>query len=127
LQNAIDANKVMIFSKSYCPFCRRAKELIATEYPDVQKEIFELDEREDGDAIQSYLLEKTGQRTVPNIFVGKQHVGGCDAVTAAFEAGKLTPMIKAWCVAFFLHRSWMLTFPQTHVTCSNVQAATYQE
>ena len=88
LQNAVAGNTVVVFSKSWCPYCKRAKALLATEYPEVEPVVFEsvsnvvpclsgyrltvlyrLDEREDGGELQNYLQEKTGQRSVPNIFI----------------------------------------------------------
>ncbi|KAK7686590.1 hypothetical protein QCA50_010190 [Cerrena zonata] len=95
VESSISNNKIAIFSKSYCPYCKRAKALLTSEYPDVQTEILELDERDDGSEIQSYLFDKTGQRTVPNIFINKQHIGGCDSVIALKEQGKLTALVKA--------------------------------
>lgn len=85
-QAAIANNTITIFSKTYCPYCRRAKSLFASEFPDVKTEILEyvanvyllcnsshiphrLDDRDDGSEIQDYLQEKTGQRSVPNIFI----------------------------------------------------------
>ena len=41
LQNAISENKITIFSKSYCPYCRRAKSLLTSKFPDVQTKIIE--------------------------------------------------------------------------------------
>jgi hypothetical protein len=41
LQNAIDGHTVVVFSKSWCPYCKRAKALLATEYPEVEPVIFE--------------------------------------------------------------------------------------
>lgn len=88
-QDAIKDNKVAIFSKSYCPYCRSVKQLFASEFPDVKPTVYEyapstieerdladlpscrLDERDDGAEIQDYLYEKTGQRTVPNVFVSE--------------------------------------------------------
>jgi glutaredoxin 3 len=87
LQNAVDGNTVVVFSKSWCPYCKRAKALLASGYPEVKPVIIEcvpissflcgdrlmslcrLDERDDGGELQSYLQEKTGQRSVPNIFI----------------------------------------------------------
>ncbi|KAG5644971.1 hypothetical protein DXG03_007343 [Asterophora parasitica] len=71
VDSAIAENKIAIFSKSYCPYCKKAKALFAEEFPDVETKVYELDERDDGAAIQQYLLEKTGQRTVPNVFVSE--------------------------------------------------------
>ena len=80
-----------MFSKSWCPYSKKAKDLLKTHYPEVQPAIFEyasmfsllasayfdlrvivyrLDENDDGGkAFQDYLEEKTGQRTVPNVFI----------------------------------------------------------
>jgi len=78
VDNAIQDNKVVIFSKTYCPYCQRAKGLFKQKYPSVKPVIYELDEMGDGSEIQRYLLKETGQRTVPNIFIGQEHIGGCD-------------------------------------------------
>ncbi|KAJ7694840.1 thioredoxin-like protein [Mycena rosella] len=95
VETAISENKIMIFSKSTCPYCRRAKALFAAQFPDEKPVVFELNEREDGADIQNYLAVKTGQRTVPNIFVNKKHVGGNDDTQAAFKTGQLAQLVKA--------------------------------
>ncbi|KAG8919703.1 glutaredoxin, partial [Tulasnella sp. 417] len=83
VEDAIANHKVAIFSKTYCPYCRRAKELIKSfDLPEGEVEIVEIDIRDDGSAIQEYLKEKTGQRTVPNIFINKEHIGGSDDLAA---------------------------------------------
>ena len=56
--------------------------------------IIELDSRPDGNEIQQALAVKTGQRTVPNVFVGQSHVGGNDDVQAAYRSGKLSKMLQ---------------------------------
>ncbi|KAG6845563.1 hypothetical protein H0H87_007241 [Tephrocybe sp. NHM501043] len=94
-QTAINDNKVTIFSKSYCPYCKKAKALFAKEFPDVETNVLELNERDDGRQIQDYLLTLTGQSTVPNIFVNRQHVGGSDAVQKSFDDGKLVSLVRA--------------------------------
>jgi glutaredoxin 3 len=48
---------------------------------------------ENGTEIQSQLLKLTGQRTVPNIFVKGQHLGGCDDTLAAIQSGKFAKML----------------------------------
>ncbi|KAI0003755.1 thioredoxin-like protein [Russula compacta] len=75
-QNAIANNVVVVFSKTWCPYSKRAKALLTAEYPEVKPVIFELDERDDGDKFQDYLEEKYNQRTVPNVFINQKHVGG---------------------------------------------------
>lgn len=60
----------------------------------VDYKALELDEHLDGDAIQTALAELTNQKTVPNIFVNQQHIGGNDALQAAFKSGKLAQILK---------------------------------
>ncbi|CAK5276533.1 unnamed protein product, partial [Mycena citricolor] len=93
--DAITTNKIMIFSKTTCPYCRRAKALFTEKFPEESPVVFELNEREDGADIQAYLLQKTGQRTVPNIFINENHVGGNDDTQAAFKSGELKRLIDA--------------------------------
>ena len=63
-----------MFSKSYCPYCRATKQLLSSQ--GVKAYVIELDEVNDGDEIQSALADITGQRTVPNVFIGHKHIGG---------------------------------------------------
>ncbi|CDO73174.1 hypothetical protein BN946_scf185007.g229 [Trametes cinnabarina] len=93
VEKTIAENKIAIFSKSYCPYCKRAKALLTSKFPNVSTKILELDEIPEGSEIQDYLTEKTGQRTVPNIFINQKHVGGCDAVVALDNSGKLAALV----------------------------------
>ncbi|KAF5361556.1 hypothetical protein D9757_008385 [Collybiopsis confluens] len=95
VNESIDGNTITIFSKSWCPYCKKAKALFKEKYPDVEAKIFEIDLMDEGTEIQSYLYEKTGQRTVPNIFVKKQHIGGNDDTQAAAKNGRLDKLIRA--------------------------------
>ena len=80
-----------MFSKSYCPYCIKAKKILTGM---VGFLTVELDQREDGNDIQSYLVEKTKQRTVPQIFIHQQFVGGCDDLTKKQASGELKSMLK---------------------------------
>mmetsp|Transcript_1379 Transcript_1379/g.1464 ORF Transcript_1379/g.1464 Transcript_1379/m.1464 type:complete len:100 (+) Transcript_1379:225-524(+) len=93
IDNLIGENKVMVFSKSYCPYCTRAKEAIRAQ--GVSYHAIELDKIPNGDKIQEELLSKTGQRTVPNIFVGGTHVGGCDKTLEAIGNGNFQRLLNA--------------------------------
>ena len=84
-------------SKSYCPFCAQTKKLFASEFPNADVAIHELDQMNNGALVQRTLMQMTGQRTVPNVFVKGQHVGGNDDTEAAFRSGKLQSML-AWAV-----------------------------
>jgi glutaredoxin 3 len=87
----IDGNKVVVFSKSYCPFCSKTKDTLRE--MGVEAAIFELNEMDDGSAIQGALLDITGQRTVPNVFVNGRHLGGNDSLQAAKKSGELQRML----------------------------------
>ncbi|GAO48347.1 hypothetical protein G7K_2520-t1 [Saitoella complicata NRRL Y-17804] len=74
VEKLVKENAVVVFSKSYCPFCTKAKNLLVNKYAVFRA--IELDLRDDGAAIQDYLKEKTNQSTVPNVFIGGKQVGG---------------------------------------------------
>lgn len=80
------------------PYCKRAKQLIQS-IPDKKSppKIYELDQMgEQGTAIQAYLLQKTGQRTVPNVFIGKKHIGGSDILSELHEQGELAKLVMGY-------------------------------
>ncbi|GAA5979672.1 hypothetical protein JCM5350_003806 [Sporobolomyces pararoseus] len=91
IDETIQNKHVVVFSKSYCPYCRNAKQLLKS--LDVEAEIFELDQMDDGADWQNYLAEKTGQRTVPNIFIGGKHVGGSSDLEAKHKSGELKQLL----------------------------------
>lgn len=61
--------QVVIFSKTYCPYCVKAKQAIGSVMDMSNVVVVELDKRPDGDAIQDYLLSITGGRSVPRVFI----------------------------------------------------------
>lgn len=89
IDSLIDSNKVFVASKSYCPYCRATKKFFADVYPKAY--VIELNEIPDGSDIQDYLYKKTGQSTVPNVFINGKHIGGNSDVQALGkdEASKL--------------------------------------
>ncbi|KIW73921.1 glutaredoxin [Phialophora macrospora] len=90
-QKIIDENSVVVFSKSYCPYCRASKALLN----DLHAKYFlmELDQVEDGAALQDALEEITGQRSVPNIFISQNHIGGNSDLQA--KKGQLSGLLKS--------------------------------
>ena len=90
-QAAIKASKIMVFSKTYCPYCIKAKAAITQLTPLFS--VMELDVVNNGPEIQAALLEMTGQKTVPSIFVNGKHIGGCDATVKAISDGEFQKMI----------------------------------
>lgn len=78
-----------MYTTAVCPYCVRAKQLLKARGVDVIEEVrVDLDpERRDE------MMEKTGRRTVPQIFIGDTHVGGCDDLYALDAAGGLKPLL----------------------------------
>lgn len=91
-KNLVSSNAVVVFSKSYCPYCVQVKQLLSS--LGVKSKVIELDEESDGSELQSALAEWTGQRTVPNVFIGGKHIGGCDSTVAKHGEGKLVPLLQ---------------------------------
>ena len=86
-------NDVMVFSKSYCPYCAATK-TVFEKMDGVDATILELDLDDDGQAIQDALLEISGQKTVPNVFVKGTHIGGNDDTQLAAKMGKIKKLLK---------------------------------
>ncbi|HET7772291.1 MAG TPA: glutaredoxin 3 [Burkholderiaceae bacterium] len=80
---------VTMYTTAVCPYCQRAKMLLK------QRGVTEINEiRIDTDPAQKDLMiEKTGRRTVPQIFIGDTHVGGCDDLYALDGKGGLVPLL----------------------------------
>jgi glutaredoxin 3 len=82
---------VRMYTTLVCPYCVRAKALLK------QRGVAEIEEvRVDLDPQQrEQMMQLTGRRTVPQIFIGDTHVGGCDDLVALDQAGGLMPMLSA--------------------------------
>ena len=101
IEKYIKTNDVMVFAKSYCPHCKTSKSIIellqheTSHYAAWTEKFLYLDQMdEDGKIIQNALYEKTGQRTVPNIFIGGKHIGGNTDLVTAYQSGELLTTIK---------------------------------
>ena len=80
---------VTMYTTQVCPFCVRAKALLKQRGVEQIKEI-----RIDLDAQQrQQMMEMTGRRTVPQIFIGDTHIGGCDDLIALDQRGGLLPLL----------------------------------
>jgi len=92
VETEIESNDVVVFSKSYCPFCTKTKELFTS--MNVEFTVHELDEMgDDGPELQMSLFKKTNQKSVPNVFVKQQHIGGNDDTQAAAKEGKIQELL----------------------------------
>ena len=82
---------VQMYTTASCPYCVRAKQLLKARGVDQIEEI-----RIDTDpARREEMMSMTGRRTVPQIFIGSTHVGGCDDLVALDGRGGLMPLLQA--------------------------------
>ncbi len=81
---------VKMFTTAVCPYCTRAKQLLQSKGVEHIEEI-----RIDTDPAQrSHMVQITGRRTVPQIFIGATHVGGCDDLMALDAQGGLHSLLQ---------------------------------
>ncbi len=82
---------VKMYTTAVCPYCMRAKQLLKSKGVDQIEEV-----RIDTDPqAREHMMTITGRRTVPQIFIGSTHVGGCDDLMALDAQGGLTPLLSA--------------------------------
>ncbi|XP_039014034.1 glutaredoxin-like [Hibiscus syriacus] len=91
VKHIVSSTPVVVFSKTYCGYCKRVKQLLTQ--LGASYKIIELDEESDGGEMQAALVEWTGQRTVPNVFIGDAHIADCDSVMAKHQAGQLVNLL----------------------------------
>ena len=92
VKDRIEDSKVIVFSKSYCPYCRKVKTLLDEE--GIPYTVLELDTHDNGAELQRILLQMTGQRTVPNVFVKGGHVGEASDTIEAYRDGELAKLLE---------------------------------
>jgi glutaredoxin 3 len=82
--------KVMMYSTGVCPFCRMAERLLESKGVTVMEKIrIDLEPEK-----RAEMMQKTGRRTVPQIYIGTTHVGGFEELAALDHAGKLDELLK---------------------------------
>lgn len=83
--------KILMYCTAVCPYCVRAEQLLrAKGVQEIEKVRIDLDA-----ARRAEMMSRTGRRTVPQIYIGETHVGGCDDLYALNDAGKLEGMLNA--------------------------------
>jgi glutaredoxin 3 len=81
---------VLMYSTGVCPYCVMAERLLkAKGVDDIEKVRIDLDPEQ-----RAQMMQKTGRRTVPQIYIGDTHVGGFDDLSALDRAGKLEPLLR---------------------------------
>ncbi len=82
-------SEVIVYSSDYCPYCSRAKHLLASK--GVAFEEIKVDGKPQ---LRAEMTNKAGRTSVPQIWIGAKHIGGCDDLYALERAGKLDALLK---------------------------------
>ena len=81
--------EIIVYSKAVCPYCDRAKALLTQKGAEYTEKRIDLNP----DDLQAMLEKSNGARTVPQIFINDQHIGGFDQLWALEQAGGLDPLL----------------------------------
>jgi glutaredoxin 3 len=81
--------KVVMYTTGWCPYCVRARELLKSK--GVAIEEIDVDARPEA---RTEMMARSGRRTVPQIFIGETHVGGCDDLHELEDSGRLDTLLK---------------------------------
>lgn len=82
--------RVLMYSTGVCPYCSMAERLLTSKgVANIEKIRIDLDPQQ-----RAEMMQKTGRRTVPQIYIGDTHVGGFDDLSALDRAGKLDPLLQ---------------------------------
>jgi len=82
------ADPVLIYTTSWCPYCERARALLASKGVTVREIDVEAEPHQ-----RSEMIRRSGRRTVPQIFIGERHIGGSDDLQALDAAGALDALL----------------------------------
>jgi glutaredoxin 3 len=82
--------QVLMYCTAACPFCQSAERLLEQKGARVEKVRVDLEPERRGE-----MMQKSGRRTVPQIWIGERHIGGCDDLYALDREGGLDPLLKA--------------------------------
>jgi len=81
-------NDIDIYTKTYCPFCKRAKALLDAKGVSYRELEVSTDQ-----ALQQQMRERSGRRTVPQVFINNRHIGGSDDLIEANNSGLLDELL----------------------------------
>jgi glutaredoxin 3 len=85
----VTSPEVTLYVSDWCPYCQRAKSLLTR-----KNVVFREINVEDEPKLREEMIERSGRRTVPQIFVGDTHVGGCDDLFELERSGELDRLIQ---------------------------------
>jgi glutaredoxin 3 len=81
--------KVLMYATAACPFCQSAERLLLSKGIAIEKIRVDLEPER-----RAEMTKKSGRRTVPQIWIGSRHIGGCDDLYALDRAGGLDPLLE---------------------------------
>jgi len=79
---------IVLYSSEFCPYCRHARALL-----DRKGAVYTVLDVDCDPRLWHEIAERTGRATVPQIFIGDRHVGGCDDLVALDQRGELDPLL----------------------------------
>lgn len=82
--------RVLMYATAACPFCQSAERLLLAKGARVEKIRVDLEPER-----RAEMMQKSGRRTVPQIWIGSRHIGGCDDLYALERGGGLDPLLEA--------------------------------
>ena len=82
--------QVLMYCTAACPFCQSAERLLVEKGARIEKVRVDLEPQRRGE-----MMQRSGRRTVPQIWIGERHIGGCDDLYALDRKGGLDPLLKA--------------------------------
>jgi glutaredoxin 3 len=82
--------RVLMYATAACPFCQSAERLLLAKGARIDKIRVDLEP-----ARRAEMMQKSGRRTVPQIWIGERHIGGCDDLHALDRDGRLDPLLEA--------------------------------
>ncbi|GAX74669.1 hypothetical protein CEUSTIGMA_g2117.t1 [Chlamydomonas eustigma] len=93
VEDNIKNNKVVVFSKSHCPYCSKAKAALGGIIPKEKFAVFEIENNPECSAIQDVLMGMTGARSVPRVFIDGKFIGGGDDTARMAQNGELKKLL----------------------------------
>jgi glutaredoxin 3 len=82
--------RVVMYATAACPFCQSAERLLVAKGVQIEKIRVDLEPER-----RAEMTKKSGRYTVPQIWIGSRHIGGCDDLYALDRKGQLDPLLKA--------------------------------
>jgi len=91
----INDNKMVVFTKSYCPYSRALRTMLDANGLEGQYGVFEIDREHHGNEVHKALKEMSGRQTIPNVYLNRENLGGDQEVEEMAQNGELKKKLEA--------------------------------